>query len=66
MARAVRPMRMRDERARRQAAEDQLFVETAGSYAAEQASATTDDLLKPLATRGPDFTPFTDDELEDF
>ncbi|KZF04790.1 hypothetical protein A2J03_25710 [Rhodococcus sp. EPR-157] len=64
MARAVRPMRMRDERARRQAAEDQLFAETAGSYAALQYRA--DDPLRPLATRGPDFTPFTDDELEDF
>lgn len=65
MARAVRPMRMRDERARRQAAEDRLFDETSATYATEHASASDDDPLKPLATRGPDTT-FTDEELEDF
>ncbi|MFC8182246.1 hypothetical protein ACFULT_25530 [Rhodococcus sp. NPDC057297] len=56
-------MRIRDERARRQAAEDRLFVETAGSYAASQSR--QDDPLRPIATRGPDIT-FTDEELEDF
>lgn len=64
MARPVRPIRIRDERARAQAAEDRIWDETSAAYAAEQ-SAPADDTLKPLATRGPDVT-FTDDELKDF
>lgn len=53
-------------RARRIAAEQRIWEETGAAYAAEQAHAATDDVLKPPATRRPDFTPFTDKELEDF